>query len=147
VDSRQVFSAIDLRLIFSGRASRGLRGFWGSHSLPAFLSRKLEFVTLHIDAQAAEDGAFHLQAESLFRAALSGQLDRAAGAEHSVPGQPRNLTQNANHLPGCSGPTGGARDGSIGGNLSRGQCADGADDPVTPMGGVFCLADVSSCAC
>jgi len=63
-----------------------------------------KLMPFHIHARPAESNALHAQAESLFRATFSAQLDRAARAHHSVPGQSWDLLQNSHHLAGGAGP-------------------------------------------
>jgi hypothetical protein len=86
------------------------------------------FVEFHVDASSAEGDTFHLQAESLLGGVLSGQFDGAAGAEDAMPGQSWDLPQYTDDLTRCSGPACGAGNGSIGGDGSLGQGADGTDD-------------------
>jgi hypothetical protein len=86
------------------------------------------FVEFHVDASAAEGDTFHLQAESLLGGVLSGEFDGAAGAEYAVPGQSRDLLQDADDLTGRSRPACGAGDGPVGGDSPFRQRADALSD-------------------
>jgi hypothetical protein len=58
----------------------------------------------HIHPRPVERHSLHPQAESLFSGIFSIQLDSAARPDHAVPGQSRNLLQDAHHLPRRSSP-------------------------------------------
>jgi hypothetical protein len=65
---------------------------------------KSKLVPLHIHARPAKRHTFHAQTESLFSGIFSAQLDRPARPDHTMPGQSRNLLQDAHHLPRRSEP-------------------------------------------
>jgi hypothetical protein len=65
---------------------------------------KSKLVPLHIHARPAKRHALHPQTEFLFSGIVSEQLDRAPGADYAMPGQSRNLLQDAHHLPRRSSP-------------------------------------------
>ena len=82
----------------------------------------------HIHPRPAESHALHAQAEFLFRAIFSAQLDRTARADHAMPGQSRNLAQNTHHLARRSRPAGSLSHSPIARNRSRRQAANAAHD-------------------
>ena len=49
-------------------------------------------VLRHVHALAAEADTFHLQAHALLHTGFELQLNLAAGAHHTLPGQPRVRT-------------------------------------------------------
>jgi hypothetical protein len=104
---------------------------------PLVASLKAKFVFFHINASTAEGDAFHLQAKPLFRSTFAGEFDRPSGTDDALPGQARNLTENANDLACGSGRTGGSSDRSVGGYGPFGQRADGMDDLRAEIGGRF----------
>ena len=71
-------------------------------------------VQFHVHARSAKGHAFHAQAESLLGGGFPGAFDRSTGADHAMPGQSRDLSQDSDNLPGGSRPTGGPGDRSIG---------------------------------
>jgi len=66
---------------------------------------KSKLMTLHIHARPAKSHTLHPQTESLFSGIFSAQLDRATRPHYTMPGQSRNLLQNAHHLARGSRPS------------------------------------------
>jgi hypothetical protein len=64
----------------------------------------VKFVPFHIHARSSEGHTLHAQAEFLFGGIFSAQFDGPARTDHAVPGQSRNLLQDAHNLTGGSGP-------------------------------------------
>ena len=69
-----------------------------------FAFEKSKLVPLHIHARPEKRHTLHAQAESLFSGIFSAQLDGPARADHAMPGQTRNLVQDAYHLPRRASP-------------------------------------------
>jgi len=90
-------------------------------------------VPLHIHAHPAKRHALHAQSEFLFSGIFSGQLNGAAGADHPVPGQSRNLSQNPHHLTRGPRPARSLRYSSVARHRSRRQGPNAAYDPDPPI--------------
>ena len=86
---------------------------------------------LHIDAPPAKDNAFHLQAESLLGCVFAAQFDRAARAEHPMPGQPVNLLQDAHDLARRARPSRRAGNATVSCHRAPWQGAYAFDDAGT----------------
>ncbi len=82
----------------------------------------------HIHAGAAEGDSFHAEAKFLFGGTFSGQLDGAARADYSVPGQSGNLPQDAHYLASSSGPARRFRYSAVTGDGSRRQGTNATHD-------------------
>jgi len=80
---------------------------------------------LHVRAPAAEFYPFRLQPEALFQAGAAAQLDFATCPKHPLPGQTEGLLQHSRDLTGTAGKARGACYGSVRGNFSRWDLADG----------------------
>lgn len=93
-------------------------------------SRKLELMPLHIDPRTTKRHALHAQPESLLRAILSRQFDRASRPKHPLPRQSRNLPQNPHHLPRPSRPSRRPRNRAITCNFSGRQRANQPHNPL-----------------
>lgn len=91
------------------------------------------FVKRHVHARSAEGDALHAQAESLLGGLFSGQLDGAAGSDDAMPGQSRDLLQDAHDLPGRARPARRSSHGSVAGHGSLGQGSDAARDSGSPV--------------
>ncbi len=91
--------------------------------------RKAKLVPFHIHARPAKRHSLHSQPESLFGATFSTQLDGPARADHAMPGQSRNLLQDAHHLAGGSRPARRPRDRPVIRHHPRRQGANAAHHP------------------
>jgi hypothetical protein len=78
-----------------------------------------------IDALADEAHAFHFEPRELFEAGLELQLDLAARADHSLPGQvAMPAAQQRGHVPVIERIAGGGRDLAVGRHLALRNLAD-----------------------
>jgi hypothetical protein len=71
-------------------------------------------VQRHVHSCSTKSDTLHAQAESLLGGGFPGAFDGSTGADHAMPGQSRDLSQDSDNLPGGSRPTGGPGDRSIG---------------------------------
>ena len=90
--------------------------------------RKSKLVPLHIHTRPEKRHTLHAQAESLFSGIFSAQLDGPARADHAMPGQARNLAQDAYHLPRRARPARGLSYSSVTRDHPHRQAANAAHD-------------------
>ena len=100
-----------------------------------FALERHEFVTLHVDAAAAEGYPFGFQPEALFDGGIAAKLDYSAGAKHTLPGKAEGSAQYAHNLPGRSGIASGTGNRAVSGDFAARDLADGGDDAALHVGG------------
>lgn len=75
---------------------------------------KFMLVQRHIHARSTKSNAFHAEAKSLLSGLFTGQFDGPTRTDDALPGQSRDLPQDANDLPGGSLPACGPGNRSVG---------------------------------
>ena len=92
---------------------------------------ELPLVCLHIHLPPAEPNALGFQAQPLLEGRIAAQLDFAACAQHTLPGQSEPTIQNPCHQPCGTGKSRGSRNRPVSRNLALWNRADRSLDPHT----------------
>jgi hypothetical protein len=98
----------------------------------SFGEQPLPLMRLHIHAPPAKVHALSLQPESLFECRVASQFDRAACAQHTLPGQSKPAPQYRRDLPRGPRKSRCPRNPAVGRHFSARNCAHRLLNPQTP---------------